>query len=147
MTEPLTDEQFEEIGHRYTEVNGEYPVGVVIVSKLMMLIMFIFASNGYGQEESKLFRILGSTVYISNAADLLSTELVLSRGGAEKNPLMGNRAIRTSAKVVMPFVFNRITAKLYQDHPKIAVAMRIAATCGYTYLATRNFQISYSMGR
>jgi len=110
------------------------------MTKLMTFIMLIFASNG--QEESKLFRILGNTVYISNAADLISTEFALSRGATEANPLMRNRAIRIPAKVVMPFVFNRITAKLYQDHPKIAVVMRLVTTCGYTYLAARNFQIS-----
>lgn len=112
-----------------------------------ILVVLALASSGFAQDraESKLFRTLGDTVHIANAADLISTEILLSRGGVEKNPLWGNRALRTSAKVVMPFVLNRITGKLYQEHPKIAVAMRIATTCGYAYLATRNLQISYSV--
>lgn len=114
----------------------------------MIGVLILLSATSYAQErreESGLFRALGNAIYISNAADMISTELSIACGKVEKNPFMTNRAIRIPAKVVGPFVINHLTAKLYQSHPKAAIALRLGATCAFAYAASKNLQVAYSV--
>ena len=70
------------------------------------------------------------------AADLISTELALSRGGAqEANPLLENRAVRISAKAASTALILLLARKLQENHPKLASTLRwtgVAFSAGAT---------------
>ena len=92
---------------------------------------------------SKAFKIAGYMVHATSAIDLVSTELCLSQGWREGNPLMQKRAIRIPLKLALPFVVNHVTGGM-RDR-KAAFAIRIAASVGFALIATRNFKISFSV--
>lgn len=111
--------------------------------KLLLAVMLLAAAQP--QEESRLFRDLGVAVYISSTADLLTTEIALARGAEEINSLMRNQPVRVCSKVAMTVAFNYITAEIYKRKPKVAIVMRMAATCAYSWATAKNIEVSYSV--
>jgi len=92
------------------------------------------------REESRLFRALGYAMFASKAGDFASTELVLATGGYETNPLMQNRGTRIAGTIAYPVIANYATAKVYQKHPKLAIATRIAIVGLYGWAVAHNLR-------
>ena len=93
-------------------------------------------------EPSKLFRVLGWGVHITQWGDLASTEYALSNGSVELNPLMKNRWVRVGASAAGPTVFNYATNKLHADHPKWAMVARIAFLVSKGWVIHHNWQVA-----
>lgn len=93
------------------------------------------------KEPSKLFRALGWGVYGASAADVISTEIALSRGAYEGNPFMRNRPLRISFHIGVPILVNYATEKARKKgHEKVALWMRIALVAGYSAVAVHNLR-------
>ncbi|MHA2068877.1 MAG: hypothetical protein ACXABY_31325 [Candidatus Thorarchaeota archaeon] len=108
----------------------------------LTLVFLLLASPVVAEEkESKLFRVAGWAVYGVSGGDVISTEIVLSNGGREVNPLMRNRAIRVSSHVLLPLSINSMTADLYRrGNKKGALWIRIALVAGYGYVISHNLR-------
>lgn len=99
------------------------------------------AEQGQQKEPSKLFRAMGWGVYGSSGADLISTEIALSRGAYEGNPFMRNRPVRISYHIALPIFFNWVTEKDRKNgHEKRALWMRIAFVAAYGYVTAHNLR-------
>lgn len=92
-------------------------------------------------EESALFRALGIAQYPAKLADFASTEVALSRGGYEANPLMTSRSVRVATTVAVPAFVNWSSAKLYRRHPKWATTMRVIGIGIPVALAANNLSL------
>ena len=110
---------------------------------LILSAILFTASTAQAVEngESDFFKILGWTTYGVIAGDLASTEIGISQGAIEANPLMRNRAVRISSHAVVAVVANHATARLHRaGHEKMALWMRIAMVAGYGYIISRNMR-------
>jgi len=93
------------------------------------------------EQPSKLFRALGWGVYGASAADLICTEIALSRGAYEANPFMRNRAVRISYHVAFPILINYATEKDRKNgDDKRALWVRIAFVAAYAVITTQNLR-------
>lgn len=118
---------------------------------LPLLWLFLIAILTFGaagataqeREESKAFRVLGWATYGTVAADAITTEIGLCRGAREVNPLQRNRAVRLSTHAAFGIGFNYGTAKLYANHPKVALWMRIGAVAFFGFLTAHNAAIAF----
>ena len=109
----------------------------------LVLALFLLASPVAAQEceESGLFRVLGWTTYGVMAGDVVSTDLALSRGGYEMNPLQGNRFVRISSHVAFGLTMNYMSAKVYKSgRKKTALWMRIATVAAFGYATAHNLR-------
>jgi len=117
--------------------------------KQFLLVLLIITTaplaSAEERQESKLFRDLGKAVYISQVADIISTEISLSKGNVELNPAMKNRLVRIPAKIAGAVIINKLTARLYEMSPTAAVIVRAGVVSAATYATTKNLQISYSV--
>jgi len=94
-------------------------------------------------EPGKLYRVLGWMAYGTSAADVITTEVILARGGEELNPLMRNRTVRIGSHIAYPFVFNEITEFIRKKgHPKIALWTRIAVVGILGSVSARNAHVA-----
>jgi len=100
--------------------------------------------RGPKDEPGKLYRILGWMTYGTSAADVITTEVILARGGGELNPLMRNRAVRIGSRSVFCVAFNKSTEYLRtkKGHPKIALWMRISIVALHGYVVARNVHVA-----
>jgi len=91
------------------------------------------------------FEFFGIAMLVAGMADSASTELALSRGAVEANPLMRSASVRCTVKPALTVGIFYATRKLHKKKPKTALFLRVAITTGWAYVATRNFQIAYSL--
>jgi hypothetical protein len=116
-----------------------------LFSRLALLLILAYAPSVFADEprkETKLFRALGWAHLGLQAGDLASTEMFLAEGYQELNPLMQSRAVRFTTKPAVGVVTNYATAKLYQEHPKLAVVLRIGVCVAYGYVVANNFRLA-----
>ena len=77
---------------------------------------------------------------MSSVADIATTEVALGRGYSEVNPLMRNRAVRITAKLVMPGLIFHWTRNA---SPKRRIFWCVVASSVWASLAARNLYIMY----
>lgn len=94
-------------------------------------------------EPGKLFRVMGWATYGTSAADIVTTELSLARGGHERNPYMRNRAVRIGSHIVVPVAVNKATEYIRKKGlPRYALWIRIAAVGMWGFYSARNIHIA-----
>lgn len=94
-------------------------------------------------EPGKLFRGLGWAVYGTSAAEIVTTELLMARGGYERNPLMRNRAVRIGVHIVVPVAVNKATEFIRKEGlPRYALWIRIAVVAMWGFTSARNIHIA-----
>ena len=92
-------------------------------------------------EGSPLFEFSGVGLFAASAADFATTELGLSRGLQEGNPVAGRRGIRLAHHVVGPAAVYWTTERLRRSgKPKLALGLRIALMSAYSYAAFHNLR-------
>jgi hypothetical protein len=90
---------------------------------------------------SPLFRISGFGMFAASGADFATTEMGLSRGLVEGNPVAGNRSIRLLHHVIGPAAVWWTTAELEKNgKTKLATALRIALMGAYGYATLHNLR-------
>lgn len=93
-----------------------------------------------------IFDLVGVFMLAAMMADVTSSELAIARGlGVEGNPLMSSRTARLTVKPAVTVGIWYATERAHRVKPKTALVFRIALTVLYSYAATRNFQIAYSL--
>ncbi len=94
------------------------------------------------ESQSNLYNALGWGVHISKWGDFISTEMVLSSGGYELNPLMKSRGTRIAASVAGPALINWVSNEIRPEHPKIAILVRLGAIVANGYLIQHNLRVA-----
>jgi hypothetical protein len=90
-------------------------------------------------DNSLLFEATGLGLFAASAADFASTEMGLSRGLQEGNPVASQRAIRLAHHVVGPALVYWSTERLQKSgKKKLALGLRIALMAAYSYAAAHN---------
>jgi hypothetical protein len=92
-------------------------------------------------ERPALFRISGVAMFASSAADFATTELGLSRGLQEGNPVASQRGARLLHHVAGPAAVYWATERLQKSgSTKLALGLRIALMAAYSYATLHNLR-------
>lgn len=92
-------------------------------------------------EKSALFTFSGFGMFAAAGADFATTEIGLSRGLEEGNPVAGNRSVRLLHHVVGPAAVFWTSAELEKNgKKKLATTLRIALMAAYGYATLHNLR-------
>jgi hypothetical protein len=92
-------------------------------------------------EGSPLFEFSGVGLFAASAADFATTELGLSRGLQEGNPVASQRGVRLVHHVVGPAAVYWTTERLQKSgKTRLALGLRIALMAAYSYAAIHNLR-------
>lgn len=108
----------------------------LIIGSALVWSLAAFASPAEAGERTKSMGLWCS----AKAADLATTELALSRGGFESNPLMKDRGVRIGAGVASCVVAGEADYRL-RRHKKSRWALRIIGIGLMSYAAIHNSQV------
>lgn len=113
---------------------------------LLALLALLVAPPVVAQEpapESPLFRGLGRAFLVLDAVDLAQTAYMGATGDfTERNPLLrpvfDKPGLLALTKVGYAWLMHWLTAKVYPDHPKLALVVRIALVASYGAVVALN---------
>jgi hypothetical protein len=92
-------------------------------------------------EPSPMFQVSGFGMFAASAADFASTELGISRGLQEGNPVASDRGRRLVHHVVGPAAVWWTTERLQrQGKTKLAFGLRVALMAAYGYATLHNMR-------
>jgi hypothetical protein len=92
-------------------------------------------------EKSPLFTFSGFGMFAAAGADFATTEIGLSRGLEEGNPVAGNRSLRLLHHVVGPAAVFWTSAELEKSGKrKLATTLRVALMAAYGYATLHNLR-------
>lgn len=92
-------------------------------------------------EPSPMFQVSGFGMFAASAADFTSTELGISRGLQEGNPVASDRGMRLVHHVVGPAAVWWTTERLQrQGKTKLALGLRVALMAAYGYATLHNMR-------
>jgi hypothetical protein len=111
------------------------PGGMLILG--LLLALTVGAGSARAGERTKAVAVWCS----AKAADLATTEMALSRGGHESNPLMRDRGVRIGAGVASCVVAAEADHKL-RKHRKSRWAVRILGLGLMAYAVQNNARVS-----
>jgi hypothetical protein len=95
---------------------------------------------------SSAFQIAGIGLFAASAADFATTEIGLSRGLQEGNPIASQRGVRLVHHVVGPAAVFWTTERLQKSgRTKLALGLRIALMAAYGYASVHNLHQSASL--
>jgi hypothetical protein len=106
------------------------------VKRSLVVLAFLLAPSVHAGDRAKSYALWCS----AKAGDLVTTELSLSRGGVEQNPLMKNRAVRISAGVGVCVVAAEVDHKL-QKHTKTRWVVRALGVGLMAYAIQKNARV------
>jgi hypothetical protein len=92
-------------------------------------------------EGSPLFQISGVAMLAASGADFATTEMGISRGLAEGNPIASNRSVRLLHHVIGPAAVWWTTTELQKKgKTRLATSLRIALMAAYGYATLHNLR-------
>lgn len=95
---------------------------------------------------SPLFQLTGLGMFAASGADFATTEIGLSRGLAEGNPIATNRSVRLLHHAIGPAAVWWTTAELQKrGKTKLATSLRIVLMAAYGYASLHNLRQVHSM--
>jgi hypothetical protein len=95
---------------------------------------------------SSLFKISGWGMFTASAADFATTELGISRGLQEGNPVASNRGARLIHHVLGPAAVYWTSDRLQKNgKPRLALGLRLALMAAYSYAAIHNLRVSHEL--
>jgi hypothetical protein len=90
-----------------------------------------------------LFKISGVGMFAASAADFATTEMGLSRGFQEGNPIASNRGARLVHHLLGPAAVYWTSDRLQKNgKPRLALGLRLALMAAYSYAAIHNLRVS-----
>jgi hypothetical protein len=93
-----------------------------------------------------LFNVSGVGMFAASAADFATTELGLSRGFQEGNPVASNRGARLVHHVLGPAAVYWTSDRLQKNGKRrLALGLRLALMAAYSYAAIHNLRVSHEL--
>lgn len=124
---------------------------ILLLTILVILTSCAWATAEQSEEENEalLFRSLGYGVWVTQVADIVSTELFLRKAWEETNPLWKNdhqrRFVAYPLKLGFAWAVNKGTERLYQSQPVLATLVRAGIVAGYAVVVSKNLQLSMTV--
>jgi hypothetical protein len=96
------------------------------------------------RDGTSFFRMAGWGMFAASAADFATTELGISRGLQEGNPVASNRGARLIHHLLGPAAVYWTSDRLERNgKPRLALGLRLALTAAYSYAAIHNLRVSH----
>lgn len=121
----------------------------------ILAAMILMGTVAFAQERQKpqttssdterdSFRLAGRLVWVTSMADLIGTEVALTRDCHEMNPLGRKRFARIPVKVGLTYLSNYLTAKLAdKGHKKSATILRWCLVAAFVFATGNNIAVSF----
>ncbi len=116
-----------------------------LVQACLVIVLVVLAFPGAAAAQSdenpdRLFDALGYAMFAGSAGDFLTTQHALSRGASELNPLQRDLGVRIATTAAFPLAGNYFTDELRNEHPKLALWIRIALVSLKGYAIVHNLR-------
>ncbi len=103
----------------------------------LLILLILWASPA----QADWFDIMGKGLYITRAGDVISTEVALSQGAREGNPLMKRRTFRIASLAMAPAIFYA-TKRIHRTRPRLAFWLRVGCVVGWGSVMAHNLRVA-----